>query len=185
MPAPAASNGPIDNNDIDHWKNSFNRALGDASGTINSKSPEGASSWHDAFFGCFSPIDVCLMTWCCSCVTFGKVHHRLHKSETLEGYEPINTSCLMFVGSSCVGLHWLLGSLQRSEVRQKYNLEGSCITDIAASCCCALCSLVQQEKEVTFRQAEKSSGAVQYSSNNTMTYDAKDPSNTMAYDVKN
>jgi hypothetical protein len=40
----------------------------------------------------FNPIDLCLVTYCCPCVTFGKTHHRLRKDPNLAGYEPINTS---------------------------------------------------------------------------------------------
>lgn len=44
-------------------------------------------------------------------------------------------------------------ALQRADIRAKYNLEGNCIVDIAASCCCALCVLTQDEKEVMARDA--------------------------------
>jgi len=60
----------------------------------------------------------------------------------------------MFLGSACFGFHWVLEALQRSEVRRKYNLKGSFITDIAVSCCCVLCDLTQQEKETQVREAE-------------------------------
>jgi hypothetical protein len=33
-----------------------------------------------------------LVTYCCPCVTFGKIHHRLVKNNSMEGYEPVNTS---------------------------------------------------------------------------------------------
>lgn len=66
-------------------------------------------------------------------------------------------------------------AMQRSEIRRKYHLKGNCLTDIAVACCCVLCDLTQQEKEAQFREAEIASGngPAQYSSNNTMTYEAK------------
>jgi Cys-rich protein (TIGR01571 family) len=172
-PAPAAggNSGPIDNNDIESWKNRFNSALGDAAGTINSKSPEHAREWSSGFFGCLSPIDACLMTYCCPCVTFGKTHHRMMKNNSMEGYEPVNTSCLMFLGSACFGLHWVLEAMQRSEIRKKYNLQGSCLTDIAVACCCVLCDLTQQDKETALREQEIASG--QYKVADSMTYEHK------------
>jgi hypothetical protein len=53
----------------------------------------------------------------------------------------------MFVGSACFGLHWVLEALQRSQIRAKYNLKGSFLSDVARACCCVLCDLTQQEKE--------------------------------------
>ena len=98
-PAPAATHaaapGPIDNADIDGWTQRFNKAFAKPSETLNSKSPEHAQPWHAGLFDCFNPIDLCLISCCVPCVTFGKTHHRVHKNGSLEGYEPINTSvCL-------------------------------------------------------------------------------------------
>jgi len=140
---------------------------------VNQKSPETASPWTNAFFGCFNPIDLCLMSWCLPCVTFGKTHHRLHKSSNLEGYEPINTSCLLLCGSSCFGLHWIPLSMQRAEIRARYHLQGSCLVDIATSCCCGLCSLVQQEKEVADHEKSGAPVQQQYQAQGGMEYGQK------------
>jgi len=59
--------------------------------------------------------------------------------------------------------------MQRMEVRRKYNLQGSCLTDIAVACCCALCDLVQQEKETEVREKELGS-ATQYAGADQMVY---------------
>lgn len=93
-PAPTAqpSNGPINDRDVEDWKNRFNEVLAKPSEHVNSKSPESAQPWGSAFFGCFNPIDTCLMTWCLPCVTFGKTHHRIRKNGSMEGWEPVNTS---------------------------------------------------------------------------------------------
>jgi hypothetical protein len=66
-------------------------------------------------------------------------------------------------------------ALQRSDIRKKYNLEGSCLTDIALSCCCALCTLVQEEKETTLLEAQNIKGVgEQYHQNGeTMSYAPK------------
>lgn len=91
-PQNSQSNGPVDHDDLNYWKQRFNDLVARPSEHINSKSPETSQPWHSAFFGCFSPIDTCLVTWCLPCVTFGKTHHRLQKNANLNGYEPINTS---------------------------------------------------------------------------------------------
>jgi hypothetical protein len=61
------------------------------------------------------------------------------------------------------GLHWVPQSLQRMDIRKKYHLQGSCLTDIAVACCCAICDLVQQEKESEFREKEQGGATAQYS----------------------
>ncbi|KAH7038030.1 PLAC8 family-domain-containing protein [Microdochium trichocladiopsis] len=156
-PAPAAAagpaNGPINDADIEDWKKRFNEVLAKPSEHVNSKSPATAQSWTNSLFGCFSPIDLCCMTWCLPCVTFGKTHHRVRKNGSMEGWEPINTSCLMFCASSCFALHWIPMSMQRADIRARYNLQGSCLVDIATACCCGLCDLVQAEKESEQREA--------------------------------
>lgn len=174
-PAHNSSGGVVDHNDVDSWKTRFNAVFSDVGNVIHQKSPETAREYHSGFFGCCSPIDTCLMTYCLPCVTFGKTHHRLHKDASLTGYSPINTSCLLFYGAAIFGLHWVPQAMQRSEVRERYNLKGSCLTDIGAACCCVLCDLVQQDKEVTFRQAEQAANptTTQYAADNTMAYEAK------------
>lgn len=59
--------------------------------------------------------------------------------------------------------------MQRAEIRRKYHLQGNCLTDIAAACCCALCNLVQQEKESEFREKELTNNG-QYKGGETMVY---------------
>ena len=61
--------------------------------------------------------------------------------------------CLVFFGSSFVALTGCMMAMQRQEVRERYRLQGSCLGDLAISCCCGCCSLVQQDKEVEHRQA--------------------------------
>ena len=68
----AAAPGPIDQKDIDHWMGKLNTALADVNGTVNNQSPAGASSWSNSFWNFFAPVDTCLITCCCPCITFGK-----------------------------------------------------------------------------------------------------------------
>ncbi|KAL8297987.1 hypothetical protein RB597_007040 [Gaeumannomyces tritici] len=172
------STGPINDRDVNEWKDRLNVVLAKPSEVINSKSPEGAQPWSVPFFGCFSPIDLCLITWCLPCVTFGKTHHRMHRDVELQGYEPINTSCLLLCASAAVGLAVIPVTMQRADIRQRYNLEGSCITDIAVACCCGICDLVQQDKEVAHREPLLAGGAGskgQYQSEAGMSYQPQAP----------
>jgi hypothetical protein len=62
--------------------------------------------------------------------------------------------------------------MQRADVRRKYDLQGSCISDAAISCCCGCCSLVQQDKEAEYREKEMlgGKGDAQYKVDEAMTY---------------
>lgn len=60
--------------------------------------------------------------------------------------------CLLFCGASCVGVPCVVTAMQRADIREKYNLEGDCISDLALSWCCGCCTLIQSDKEVAYRQ---------------------------------
>ena len=47
--------------------------------------------------------------------------------------------------------------LKRLEVREKFAIKGDLVTDVLFSACCACCSLIQVEKEVTARTSGASS----------------------------
>lgn len=113
-----------------------------------------------------------LLGTCCPCILFGRVHHRLHKDGSLQGYNWLNTTCLLSVVAVCVPLLPLtITSMQRSDVRRKYDLKGDCITDIALSCCCGCCSMIQQDNEAAYREGELAGGVKeQYKNGDQMTY---------------
>lgn len=64
-------------------------------------------------------------------------------------------------------------SMQRAEIRARYNLQGSCLVDIATACCCGLCDLVQQDKEVATHEKGGAAVTQQYQAQGGMTYDQK------------
>ncbi|CAF3614597.1 unnamed protein product [Fusarium graminearum] len=184
-PAPAQTNthnsGPIDHNDLEEWRSRFNDVLARPSEHVNSKSPETSQPWQNSFFGCFSPISLCAITCCVPCVTFGKTHHRLQKNKNLEGYEPVNTSCLLFWASTCVGLHWIPLALQRASLREKHNLQGSCLVDLATACCCGCCDLIQQDKEAEYREAQSVATGEGYKANEDETIVPSTPPKSHPY----
>jgi len=96
----------------------------------------------------------------------------LHKNGSLEGYNWLNTSCLFSAVSCFVPLLPLtIVSMQRSDVRRKYDLQGSCVSDILLSCCCGCCSMIQQDNEAAYREKELESNVKeQYKSGEQMTY---------------
>ncbi|KAK3991473.1 PLAC8 family-domain-containing protein [Cladorrhinum sp. PSN332] len=178
-PAPAAAaaapkQGPISDADVNEWKNRFNEVMARPSEHLNSKSPADAQPWTNNFWHFFNPLETCLMTWCVPCVVFGRTHHRISKSPTLEGYQPINTSCLLFCGSTAVCMQWLPMTMQRAQFRAKHNLQGSCLVDVALACCCGCCDIVQMDKEAEMRTQGQTKTGVQeqYQAQGGMSYPA-------------
>ena len=114
--------------DVDHWVNRVSHVAKDPS---HITAPTGTASWSSSFFGCFNPIDTCLVTCCCPCITFGRTHHRLNKDGDLVGYSAVNASCLGWWAVSCFGLHCIPSLLQRGEIRERAqpNLSGNFVTD--------------------------------------------------------
>ncbi|KAG6008280.1 hypothetical protein E4U21_004742 [Claviceps maximensis] len=72
------------------------------------------------------------------------------ESRSAEGSQPWH--CLLFCAAGCIGLHWIPLAMQRMNIREKYSLRGSCIQDLALSCCCHCCVLIQSDKEAEHRE---------------------------------
>jgi hypothetical protein len=69
--------------------------------------------------------------------------------------------------------------MQRAEIREKFNLEGSCMSDLARAYCCGCCDLMQQEKEVAERTPLVAAQGVKeaYQAPDGMAYPAPAPGN--------
>jgi len=140
------------NDDVTHWLTRVKDALNNPA-TITGPKPAGAKPWHHRFVSFFAPIDLCAITCCCPCITFGKTHHRLHHSSSLDGYEPINTTCLGFCLTSCFCGNVVMTVLQRNELQRRFGLnqEAGFLGDVARAVCCGCCDVVQQEKEAEYQ----------------------------------
>ncbi|KAI0433097.1 PLAC8 family-domain-containing protein [Xylaria sp. FL1042] len=167
----SATRALLDDTDVQFWTDALNDVAENPAQSLLSSSPAGAGSWFTSFFSCLDPIDECAVTWCLPSVTFGKTHHRMHKDANLIGYKPVNTSCLFFCGASHCGGWWLPTLLQRVEIRKRYNLQGNFLLDLAASCFCHTCILVQNGKEVAHRSSAQQPDTTGYEANpETMVY---------------
>jgi len=146
----AAQNPAVDrNNDVNHWVGRLKGAVANPNELTQPTGPD-HSAWHEGFFDCCTPVDTCLLTCCCPCITFGKTHHRLNKDAALKGYSPVNVSCLGWWVSACFGVPCIPQMLQRHDIRSRYHLQGEGVMDCLKAWCCACCDLVQQDKEATY-----------------------------------
>lgn len=56
------------------------------------------------------------------------------------------------LGASCVGCACVPVAMQHQMIREKYNLEGSCVSDLLRAWCCNCCTVIQQDKETEHRE---------------------------------
>ena len=55
----ANQSGVVDSDDLNDWKKRFNDALAKPD-IVTGPAAADARSWHEPFFGCFTPIDTCM-----------------------------------------------------------------------------------------------------------------------------
>ncbi|TPX12768.1 uncharacterized protein E0L32_000945 [Thyridium curvatum] len=123
--------------------------------------------WNESMFSCCSPFDLCMATWCFPCVTYGKTEAR-RKDPSLKDYNGVNNECLVYCGLSVIMLGWIPQMRRRKAIREQYGIEGSSGGDCMTVCFCPCCGLIQDDKEVTFRESfGKTEG---YQRNGDMTY---------------
>ncbi|KAL4883567.1 PLAC8 family-domain-containing protein [Aspergillus karnatakaensis] len=137
--------------------------------------PASGRNWSYSFWQFWTPVDTCLMAWCCPCILFGKTQARI-ADPSLANYSPINDNCLLWCGLSCFNASFLIQAKKRDDLRKKYGIsethlervlgmpeggiqakhgiEGSFVEDLAGAFCCRCCGLVQEEKEVLRAQGQ-------------------------------
>lgn len=118
------------------------------------------TTWSSGLFDCGSDIDICFMSFFCPIIQYNNNH------EGYKDYFPTNqTDKIVFcMATSFEYIFWCatcgaLGlitfiprSLLRSRIREKYEIEGSSSMDCFNSLCCSCCSLIQEAKEIKFRE---------------------------------
>eukprot|EP01098_Paradermamoeba_levis_P002962 TRINITY_DN1397_c0_g1_i1.p1 TRINITY_DN1397_c0_g1~~TRINITY_DN1397_c0_g1_i1.p1 ORF type:complete len:142 (-),score=44.08 TRINITY_DN1397_c0_g1_i1:110-475(-) len=88
----------------------------------------------------------CFKSLCCPCCQFGTNY------EKIEGYG-YRKACCVWLGLGLLGnLAGVYGAIFRYQLRQKYNLDGNIVTDLAAHCCCCCCAIEQEAQEIKYQQ---------------------------------
>lgn len=65
----------------------------------------------------------------------------------------MNSDCMIHGLINCfTGCGWIYAMLKRSEIRERYQIEGSGFDDCCVSYWCPCCALTQQDNEVVIRQ---------------------------------
>ncbi|KAF3151517.1 hypothetical protein TWF225_007346 [Orbilia oligospora] len=115
----------------------------------------GAQEYKYGFCSCFGDIGSCCLGCWCPCMLYSKTHHRLKTvpDSNLDAYGSCNGHCVLFCALAPVS--WVFTMLQRTRIRELYQIKGSPIGDCAKSYYCPVCTLVQDEREIKEREDEK------------------------------
>ncbi|KAG5296467.1 hypothetical protein I7I50_09636 [Histoplasma capsulatum G186AR] len=107
------------------------------------------SKWASALFDC-RPFNICILGFCCPCFLFGKTRSRIKGNNPSE-FTYWNENCCHWFCLSLCSCQGVIQALERTKIRNKFNIDGWCIGDWCGACCCPCCSLIQEEKEVLVR----------------------------------
>ncbi|EAS28177.1 uncharacterized protein CIMG_09381 [Coccidioides immitis RS] len=112
-------------------------------------------TWSYALCDC-RDIGVCCTGLFCPCILYGRTQYRLSRKSdqkdptNLLGYETCNAQCTA-MGLLC-GCQWLLATIQHIRVRRAYGISSDIATDCVRASCCTCCTLIQDEREIKYRE---------------------------------
>ncbi|KAI1482351.1 PLAC8-domain-containing protein [Daldinia eschscholtzii] len=119
--------------------------------------------WQASLCDC-SPCSSCLLAWCLPCLLLGQTSERI-RDPSLQTSDMMNSDCMIHgLINTFTGCGWIYAMLKRTEIRERYNIEGSGCGDCCTSYWCPCCALIQQDNEVKIRQSNAQPIAQAYQS---------------------
>ncbi|RIA80219.1 PLAC8 family-domain-containing protein [Glomus cerebriforme] len=98
--------------------------------------------WKFGLLDCFEDCGLCLKTSCCPCITYGETKAKLNQDpDACLGHTLLYT-CFHFMR-----IDFILGGLNRGEVRARHGIDGSACGDCLTHFCCNCCALIQEHRE--------------------------------------
>ncbi|KAK2594997.1 hypothetical protein QQS21_007304 [Conoideocrella luteorostrata] len=114
------------------------------------RDPRG-KDWQFSLFDCFGDGEASLIACFLPCMLHGRTMDRIN-DPSLQSHDPLNHECLLWGGIQCfTGCGCLYNMIKRTEIRERYGIQGSGGSDYCISYCCLCCALVQQDREVALR----------------------------------
>ncbi|XP_073109386.1 protein PLANT CADMIUM RESISTANCE 2-like [Elaeis guineensis] len=118
---------------------------------VQSKLP---TPWSTGLFDCCDDVGNCCVTCFCPCVTFGQVAEIVD-----QGSISCAASGALYALIFCVtGCNCLYSCFYRSKMRGQFFLEESPCADCLVHCCCEMCALCQEYRELKCRGFDLHSG---------------------------
>ncbi|KAI5467345.1 PLAC8 family-domain-containing protein [Mariannaea sp. PMI_226] len=109
--------------------------------------------WSNGLCSC-GPCGTCLLGTFLPCVLLGKTADRM-RDPTMQTASACNSECMIFCGIQAItGCGFIYAMMKRGEIRERFGIKGSGMSDCCTSYWCGCCALIQQEKEVQARLAQ-------------------------------
>ncbi|KAH9965550.1 PLAC8 family-domain-containing protein [Lactifluus volemus] len=114
---------------------------------------DGTRDWSFGLCSFFGACGIFCWSFWCPCVVYGKTKQRLHNLQAQGtplpgGGDAINSDCLVYGCLTAWGYGWILQIGNRGSIRGRYNIRGNGCTDCLVACCCQVCSLTQDRREI-------------------------------------
>ncbi|KAB1212605.1 Cell number regulator 10 [Morella rubra] len=114
---------------------------------------QAGGQWSSGLCDCFNDPSNCCLTWCCPCVTFGRIAEVTDRGQT---------SCFMagliYVALAYVGCQCLYSMTYRSKLRGSYSLPEDPCGDCCVHLWCDACALCQEHRELKARGLDPAIG---------------------------
>jgi len=105
------------------------------------------SHWDQTLCSC-TPCGACCLGTFCPCMLYGRISSKFTNPTDSDG---CNSACCCYCVAQIFGFGCCLVMNKRSDVRNRYHIEGGCCGDLCAASCCHCCALVQMDNEITVR----------------------------------
>ncbi|XP_020519883.1 cell number regulator 2-like [Amborella trichopoda] len=110
--------------------------------------------WSTGLCDCCEDPANCCLTCCCPCITFGQIVEIIDRGTSSCGGSGALYAILMYMtGCACC-----YSCFYRSKLRGQYYLQETPCGDCLVHCCCELCALCQEYRELNYRGFQMSLG---------------------------
>ncbi|XVF86037.1 hypothetical protein PTKIN_Ptkin17bG0168500 [Pterospermum kingtungense] len=109
--------------------------------------------WTTGLYDCCDDPSNCLTTCFCPCITFGRIAEIIDRGDRSCGL-----SGLVYYAMTAIHCGWLYGGIYRTKLRQLFSLPEVPFGDRFVHCCCCVCSLSQEYRELRNRGSDPSIG---------------------------
>ena len=112
------------------------------------------SDWKDGLCGCSSDIPICLCSFFCPCVQYGRNNEEILKV-------PCFGACISYYCLGTCGLQCCIAAPFRGSLRSKFNIVGGFAGDCLVHYFCTCCALSQEAREIKTRKFEAQEKGIQ------------------------
>lgn len=103
------------------------------------------SYWSSALWRCADDWPTCCITCLCPCITFGQI------AKIADGRSSCCVYSSIYLLLSLVCVPCLYSFVNRTKLRAKYSLPEHPFSDCCIHCCCEICALCQERREIKYR----------------------------------